>query len=172
MDITQVQAEDTVTFLALLNFNVPADRPDFYTCLLNIISFLDRHFGRPQPQFSYQVTASYYLEKLGTGEERVWTGSFLAGNEQNCSLSGPGFLVYERNSFLAVAQQSVEPNNVHNCLAWRDSTTEWQFSRISSFIFCFQTRLNVVHPFFQRFRILPATRGRQERRHHTVVDPS
>lgn len=171
VDITQIEIEDTSRYLALLNFNVPADRPDFDSCLLNVVSFLDRHFPAPQPVFTYQVTASYYLQKPDTGEERVWTGSFLAGSDQNCSLSGPLFLVYERNSFLRVVRQSVEPNNVTDCLTWREADTEWQFSRISSFIICFQTRLHVTHPFFQRFGIMPSARGRQERRHHTVVDP-
>ena len=171
VDITQIEVENTSNYLALLNFNVPADRPDIDTCLLNIVGFLERHFPVPLPRFSYQVTASYFLQKPDTGEERVWTGSFIAGNDQNCSLSGPQFLLYERNSFLRVVRQSIEPNNVLECLLWRESDTEWQFSSVSSYIISFQTRLNVAHPFFQRFGILPSARGRRERRHHTVVDP-
>ena len=170
VDITQVEVENTSNYLALLNFNVPADRPDIDTCLLNIVGFLERHFPVPLPRFSYQVTASYFLQKPDTGEERVWTGSFIAGNDQNCSLSGPQFLLYERNSFLRVVRQSIEPNNVLECLLWRESDTEWQFSSVSSYIISFQTRLNVCHPFFGRFGIMPSG-PRRQRRHHTVVDP-
>jgi hypothetical protein len=172
VDITQVAVENSPNYLALLNFNIPADRPDFDGCLQNIVGFLDRHFHQPQPRFTYQVTASYHLRKPDTGEERVWTGSFLAGSEQNCSLSGPLFLVYQRDSFLRVVRQSVTPENVEDCLSWKEADTEWQFSHLSSVIVCFQARLNVSHPFFHRFGIFPAAPGRADRRHHTVVDPS
>jgi hypothetical protein len=170
VDITQIEVEDSYNYLALLNFNVPADRPDIDTCLLNIVGFLERHFPVPLPRFSYQVTASYFLQKPDTGEGRVWTGSFLAGSDQNCSLSGPLFLLYERDSFLRVVRQSIEPNNVTDCLLWTNSDTEWQFSSVLSYIISFQTRLNVCHPFFGRFGIMPSG-PRRQRRHHTVVDP-
>jgi hypothetical protein len=153
VDITQVAVENSPNYLALLNFNIPADRPDFDGCLQNIVGFL-------------------HLRKPDTGEERVWTGSFLAGSEQNCSLSGPLFLVYQRDSFLRVVRQSVTPENVEDCLSWKEADTEWQFSHLSSVIVCFQARLNVSHPFFHRFGIFPAAPGRADRRHHTVVDPS
>ena len=171
VDITQIAIENSSNFLALLNFNVPAHHPNIEACLADIVSFLDRHFQAPQPQFTYQVTASYYLQKPDTGEERLWTGSFVAGSDQNCSLSGPFFLVYERNSFLDVVRRSIDNQNVTDSLTWRESDTEWQFSQVSSFIVCFQARLNVGHPFFTRFGVLPNGRGRQSRRHHTVVDP-
>ncbi len=106
VDITQIELQDTYSYLALLNFNVPADQPDIDTCLLNIVGFLERHFPVPLPKFSYQVTASYFLQKPDTGEERVWTGSFLAGNDQNCSLSGPLFLLYERNSLCKLCDRA------------------------------------------------------------------
>jgi hypothetical protein len=170
VDITQIEVEDSYNYLALLNFNVPADRPDIDTCLLNIVGFLERHFPVPLPRFSYQVTASYFLQKPDTGEGRVWTGSFLAGSDQNCSLSGPLFLLYERDSFLRVVRQSIEPNNVTDCLLWTNSDTEWQFSSVLSYIISFQTRLNVCHPFFGRFGIMPSG-PRRQRQHHTVVNP-
>lgn len=172
VDITRVAIEGTNSHLALLNFNVPADHPNFDNCLLNIQTFLERHFPPPQPRLTYQVTASYYLRKPDTEEERVWTGSFVAGSEQNCSLSGRLFLVYNRATFLRTVRQSVLPENVEDCLSWKDVDTEWQFSHVSSFIVCFQARINVTHPFFLRFGMLPDTSGRSERRHHTLVDPS
>lgn len=173
VDITKIAIERTNTCLALLNFNVPVDHPNFDGCLADIQSFLERHFPQNHEyHLTYQVTASYYLRRPDTGEERVWTGSFVAGSEQNCSLSGRNFLVYQRDSFIRVVRRSLLPENVEDSLSWRDVDTHWQFSHLSSIIISFQTRLNVGHVFFARYENLPDHRGRRERTHYTLVNPS
>ena len=170
VDITQISIDRSSEYLALLNFNIPAD-VDLEACLRDVQSFIDRHFAPPQPRFTYQVTASYRLRRPDTGEDRVWTGSFVAGSDQCCSLSGNSFTVYDAATFRDVVRRSVSDENVVGCLSWKESDTAWQFDGVETFILSFQAKLNVSLPFFLRFRILPAGRGSQTRRHHTVVEP-
>lgn len=133
MDITQIPLTDSHNFLALLNFNIPADHPDIEGCLQNIVGFLERNFGvENQPSITYQVTASYYLRRPDNGDERIWTGSFVAGSDQNCSLSGHLFALYDRESFAGVFRRSVSHQNVVDRLTWRDVDTEWQFSHVKA----------------------------------------
>jgi hypothetical protein len=172
VDITQIPIDRSGNHLALLNFNIPADHPNFEGCLQNITNFLDRNLDEPQPRITYQVTASYYLRKPDNGDERIWTGSFVAGSDQSCSLSGDLFRVYNRDSFKDVVRQSVVHENVENCLNWKDVNTEWQFSHVESYIVCLQFRLNVAHPFFLQLGILPNSRGGRNRRFQTVIDPA
>jgi hypothetical protein len=166
VDIAQIEVTNSPNSLALLNFNIPADHPSLEGCVQNIVNFLDRHFSQPQPRFTYQVTATYYLRKPDTDDERIWTGSFVAGSDQNCSLSGNLFLVYDATNFFDVVRRSVAEENVVDCLTWKDVDTDWQFSHVSSFIVSFQGRLNVMHPFFVHFGIFPGGRH-----HYTLVEP-
>jgi len=173
LDITQIPLTDSHNFLALLNFNIPADHPDIEGCLQNIVGFLERNFGvENQPSITYQVTASYYLRRPDNGDERIWTGSFVAGSDQNCSLSGHLFALYDRESFAGVFRRSVSHQNVVDRLTWRDVDTEWQFSHVESYIVSFQLRLDVAHPFFLNFGLPPADRRGQARRHVTIIDPA
>ncbi len=173
MDITQIPLTDSQNFLALLNFNIPADHPDIEGCLQNIVVFLERNFEvENQPPITFQVTASYYLRRPDNCNERIWTGSFVAGRDQNCSLSGHLFALYDRASFGGVFRRSVSHQNVVDRLTWRDVDTEWQFSHVESYIVCFKLRLNVAHPFFLKFGLLPADRRGQACRQVTIIDPA
>ena len=171
VDITQIAIERSTDYLALLNFNLPAHPLHLEARLHDVESFFRRHFAPPIPHFTYQVTASYRLVRPDIGEERIWTGSFVSGNNCNCSLSGPAFRSYDLASFRDVVRQSVSEENVLGCLDWTETDTAWQFHGVESYILSFQGKVNISHPFFLRLGILPNGRRGENRRSCTVVNP-
>jgi hypothetical protein len=173
VDITSLDltADDSVSFLVCLNFNIPhhkqADPVQFQDLLSDISQFLTLNF-LPDNEVTFQVTASYYLKNRHTGEERLWTGSFFPGNR--VSLSGPYFQIFNPQTFSRKLHQYTEQRNVLQNLVWNHLPTEWSFLSIASFIVNCQTAVDYNHEFLRTFDLYSARR-RRARRHIILMHP-
>ena len=171
LDIAVADIDQGRFGVAILNFNVPhpivaaVDPAEYDRVLTSICNFLEEHFTRDNRRVTFQVTATYTLRNLVTGDERMWTGSFNPGNsvENRSYLSGPLFQEFQRNTFLQEAKRCTTEDHISQCLDWTDTETEWVFSQLTSVIFSFQTRLPRHHAFFTRFNLLRGTQGQFSR---------
>lgn len=176
LDVTTLEIRGGSEYLAVLNFNVPADQVDdagrFEHLLGRLANYLDSEFGNQNLRVAYQITSSYYLSHRDTGDERQWTGSFLASQNLSSSLSGPGFRLYDRESFLRVSRASCSPHHIAETLNWGDRDTDWQFSQLASVIFNVQAALPASHGFLRRNDLLPdGGRGQGSNRQRTISLP-
>ena len=149
--------------LMIYNINIPEqtvqNRNMLLTSLQQVADLISNDF-----QFKrvvYQITASYLLEHIETGQTRTWTGSFFVKNNTLAQVSD--FTVFDRNNFVRTSTNDI--NNIENKLLLRNVNTKWRFNRLLSVIFNVQCAVDSREP------ILNTRELKEPRKHKTFSFP-
>ena len=176
LDVTTLDAGERGKYLVMLNFNLPKsmvedDEPhSLEQGLSDVANLLDQEFF-PEPVY-YQVTASYNLRHRHTGDERLFTGSFMPKSSQMSSLSGPIFRLFQKPTFYREVREFTTPENILSCLEWpEDDDSDWSFLSLSSVILNCQVKVSWYNQFIVRRDLLNTRGGRHGRRHITFIYP-
>jgi len=157
--------DDHKSFYFMVNFNVPqryltdddVASKKFEIMQKCILDEFETEIDRGV--LKYSIAASCELVNRQTGETRIWEGSFQ--NRTNQELYIKDDVTFNKDSFVAEALESARAENVVRHLTWAGLNSVWNFSKLHSAIFVFQTRCYYAeHKFRANSLILPTQRHR------------
>jgi len=158
LDATVLELENQL--LVIYNANIPAylcaDENERREALIRIANLFATDFTK---QCFYQVTASFTLRNKGTGEIRLWTGSFSPRGNFHAQLSA--FEEFNHNTFVQTALR--QTSNVASRLSWRGHDTLWTFDDLKSVIISAQCKLNRDDGLFLKRNFFPHRKRKHER---------
>ena len=133
VDSTILQPYADRSRLVIYNINLPQH---LLTSQDTLVPALERIKNLIEKDFEhlpvvYQVTASYILTHIETGQSKIWTGSFFAKNNSAALLSN--FQNFYANTFVATSLVDLE--NINIKLRWNGIDTKWEFEQLLSVIF-------------------------------------
>ena len=139
VDSTILQPYADRSRLVIYNINLPQH---LLTSQDTLVPALERIKNLIEKDFEhlpvvYQVTASYILTRIDTGQSKIWTGSFFAKNNSAALLSN--FQNFHADTFVATSLVDLE--NIENKLRWNGVDTKWEFEQLLSVIFNVQCKV-------------------------------
>ena len=130
-----IEDADHSNFLIIYNINVPHQYLDEReTTTRNILERIKALLMRDFPQHEpvYQITASYNLINIISGEFRVWTGSFSVRDNTPAQITG--FLTFDPNTFVDDSLENLEDFE-EKLVRAPELSSNWALNSINSVIF-------------------------------------
>ena len=118
-------------------------------------------------RMQYQLTGTYILRNINTGETVSFTGSFFA--KANSPAIIQGFRPYNEATFVRNSFDALE-NAEEQLRSWRGQDTRFVFDRLVSVIVTVNALVTQNHPVLEKRQLL-SNHGRYSRRRRTFKLP-
>lgn len=141
VDQTVIPSENSGIFIT--NINIPeSEFGNINTIIERIRQLIVTDYVNIHP-ILFQVCATYQLRNTETNDIRQWTGSFNPRGNQANTLSP-----FQRFTpqFTAIVNNAISEDNVLRKLRFYHTATNWVFDKLTSFIICVQSEVQLNHP--------------------------
>jgi hypothetical protein len=140
VDATFIRNNNDSKVFVIYNINVPehylAQQQELAGVLNRIKDLLIQQF--PPSSVVFQISASYILEHVDTGQTKTWTGSFFAKHNRAGLIAD--FLNFIPTTFVDTVLNNLQ--HVDAKLRWNGLDTKWKYKQLLSVIFNVQCTIS------------------------------